>query len=137
RVDLQKRSLAPEQVEVLRRGRAVGDADVDVGGELEKTLGPGAGVIGPLPFMAVWQQQHERRLGSPLAARRDQELVDHHLRTIDEIAVLRFPDQDRKSTRLNSSHVAISYAVFCLKKKKNLGDRLQTCTPSDLRYITQ
>src|SRR5437870_13205005 len=27
--------------------------------------------------------------------------------------------QDRKSTRLNSSHVAISYAVFCLKKKKS------------------
>src|SRR3712207_6881386 len=27
-------------------------------------------------------------------------------------------DQDRKSTRLNSSHVNISYAVFCLKKKK-------------------
>src|SRR5699024_11614662 len=27
-------------------------------------------------------------------------------------------DQDRKSTRLNSSHVSISYAVFCLKKKK-------------------
>src|SRR5215510_2172008 len=28
------------------------------------------------------------------------------------------PEPDRKSTRLNSSHVAISYAVFCLKKKK-------------------
>src|SRR5690625_5797388 len=28
------------------------------------------------------------------------------------------PTGDRKSTRLNSSHVAISYAVFCLKKKK-------------------
>src|SRR3989442_12648337 len=28
------------------------------------------------------------------------------------------PKQDRKSTRLNSSHVRISYAVFCLKKKK-------------------
>src|SRR5437868_10727338 len=27
-------------------------------------------------------------------------------------------EQDRKSTRLNSSHVSISYAVFCLKKKK-------------------
>src|SRR5690625_6144704 len=27
---------------------------------------------------------------------------------------------DRKSTRLNSSHVAISYAVFCLKKKKRM-----------------
>src|SRR5690606_41001696 len=40
-------------------------------------------------------------------------LVDHH--------------QDRKSTRLNSSHVKISYAVFCLKKKKNkTKDREQT-----------
>src|SRR2546429_3686039 len=29
-------------------------------------------------------------------------------------------DQDRKSTRLNSSHGYISYAVFCLKKKKNV-----------------
>src|SRR5437899_5061759 len=29
-----------------------------------------------------------------------------------------FPCSDRKSTRLNSSHLGISYAVFCLKKKK-------------------
>src|SRR5437773_6215511 len=29
-----------------------------------------------------------------------------------------FPITDRKSTRLNSSHITISYAVFCLKKKK-------------------
>src|SRR5699024_12565075 len=34
------------------------------------------------------------------------------------LIVIRFPQrQDRKSTRLNSSHVSISYAVFCLKKK--------------------
>src|SRR5258707_10875493 len=33
---------------------------------------------------------------------------------LDDVAVL----QDRKSTRLNSSHANISYAVFCLKKKK-------------------
>src|SRR5690349_24051264 len=33
--------------------------------------------------------------------------------------VQRKRNQDRKSTRLNSSHVEISYAVFCLKKKKN------------------
>src|SRR5690625_2801200 len=32
--------------------------------------------------------------------------------------------RDRKSTRLNSSHVAISYAVFCLKKKKELSNVL-------------
>src|SRR5690625_528825 len=30
------------------------------------------------------------------------------------------PDGDRKSTRLNSSHVAISYAVFCMKRKREL-----------------
>src|SRR5207253_9492958 len=34
------------------------------------------------------------------------------------------PRIDRKSTRLNSSHVAISYAVFCLKKKKRKGTRI-------------
>src|SRR2546430_8065110 len=33
--------------------------------------------------------------------------------------------KDRKSTRLNSSHSQISYAVFCLKKKKNKLDTLQ------------
>src|SRR5437870_7407918 len=40
------------------------------------------------------------------------------LDTLVEAGVARSRSQDRKSTRLNSSHVAISYAVFCLKKKK-------------------
>src|SRR2546430_7340781 len=35
---------------------------------------------------------------------------------------------DRKSTRLNSSHSQISYAVFCLKKKKQYATRLVFCT---------
>src|SRR6266496_5722135 len=34
-----------------------------------------------------------------------------------------FVRQDRKSTRLNSSHVEISYAVFCLKKKKKINNK--------------
>src|SRR5438477_7157804 len=33
-----------------------------------------------------------------------------------------FNTRDRKSTRLNSSHMSISYAVFCLKKKKTTSD---------------
>src|SRR6266581_8209365 len=37
----------------------------------------------------------------------------------------RCPQTDRKSTRLNSSHPSISYAVFCLKKKKNTHTFLQ------------
>src|SRR2546430_5290426 len=36
-----------------------------------------------------------------------------------ELATQHVPRADRKSTRLNSSHSQISYAVFCLKKKKN------------------
>src|SRR5690625_7112274 len=40
-------------------------------------------------------------------------------------AAPRWSNEDRKSTRLNSSHVANSYAVFCLKKKKmNVRNRL-------------
>src|SRR2546426_6686963 len=38
------------------------------------------------------------------------------------------PLEDRKSTRLNSSHLVISYAVFCLKKKNMIGGRFSTVT---------
>src|SRR5689334_24809473 len=38
---------------------------------------------------------------------------------------------DRKSTRLNSSHSSISYAVFCLKKKKKHLNQLVVCYISD------
>src|SRR5690349_22691021 len=49
-------------------------------------------------------------VGGVVARHRDSRLVQtpRHPRLLD-----------RKSTRLNSSHVEISYAVFCLKKKKN------------------
>src|SRR5437588_9386364 len=40
-------------------------------------------------------------------------------------------ERDRKSTRLNSSHTVISYAVFCLKKKKRGDDRLAQRDASD------
>src|SRR5256885_13305752 len=51
---------------------------------------------------------------------------DHHRRQHDP------PDRDRKSTRLNSSHLVISYAVFCLKKKKTyeFNDRWSTLNTS-------
>src|SRR5690606_40252190 len=41
--------------------------------------------------------------------------MEEYLNTLEEAL-----SEDRKSTRLNSSHVKISYAVFCLKKKKKL-----------------
>src|SRR2546422_2719016 len=44
------------------------------------------------------------------------------LRVVARRSLLSWRERDRKSTRLNSSHGYISYAVFCLKKKKNKTD---------------
>src|SRR2546422_6127291 len=46
------------------------------------------------------------------------ELAHHRERLL--VVEVAAPDGDRKSTRLNSSHGYISYAVFCLKKKKKV-----------------
>src|SRR5699024_6141561 len=52
------------------------------------------------------------------------ELIDNVIHVVVEGISHRYRnDLDRKSTRLNSSHVSISYAVFCLKKKKLHRDR--------------
>src|SRR3712207_8736625 len=41
------------------------------------------------------------------------------MKSVERVECPMFSSADRKSTRLNSSHANISYAVFCLKKKKN------------------
>src|SRR2546422_4003262 len=72
-------------------------------------VGPGAiGQVPPDGKLAHRIERHDAHVDDPAARRRD------HV--------------DRKSTRLNSSHGYISYAVFCLKKKKKsttraLGDQ--------------
>src|SRR5439155_12953622 len=58
-----------------------------------------------------------QRYGEPAQRHRGAEQHEH-LGDLPEPAVIGAKRRDRKSTRLNSSHVAISYAVFCLKKKK-------------------
>src|SRR5256885_8394969 len=47
----------------------------------------------------------------------------------------RFRSGDRKSTRLNSSHLVISYAVFCLKKKKNNLSTIVHCKIKELLSV--
>src|SRR5258705_2011070 len=52
------------------------------------------------------------------------------------VLAVRLGSRDRKSTRLNSSHLGISYAVFCLKKKKRVDlPATNDCVQSDLRHI--
>src|SRR3712207_7944173 len=65
-------------------------------------------------------RQISRRLPLPDEQPAEQQETDHpHLDHDKEILVMRVTG-DRKSTRLNSSHANISYAVFCLKKKNNI-----------------
>src|SRR5436190_11972743 len=45
-------------------------------------------------------------------------VAHHHIGASPDFSVVGAYPEDRKSTRLNSSHTVISYAVFCLKKKK-------------------
>src|SRR5947199_6871217 len=92
------------------------------------------------PYTTLFRSQADILLDQqdpdPLPAKPHQqgcEFVDDHgsealTRLVDELAALlvRLGGEDRKSTRLNSSHLGISYAVFCLKKKKNIIKRKQT-----------
>src|SRR2546427_8859200 len=66
--------------------------------------------------VAMGRQEHARRQITQ-ALKRLQILRQVALRGADDDRC-HGRDQDRKSTRLNSSHSQISYAVFCLKKKK-------------------
>src|SRR5256885_13002571 len=66
-------------------------------------------------------QDHEAELKQAEAEPLEQEWHPHQIATVVHDGR---PDQDRKSTRLNSSHLVISYAVFCLKKKINKSSRL-------------
>src|SRR3712207_7874651 len=67
----------------------------------------------------VHLQQPERLAGAHVELRDDRPVRLAALDRDDVDQRRARHDQDRKSTRLNSSHANISYAVFCLKKKKN------------------
>src|SRR5688572_31581287 len=74
------------------------------------------------------RSRHDEHLGAaePGAVRQRDDAVRRMKVAAREL--VRVQDPDRKSTRLNSSHSQISYAVFCLKKKTNIR------IPRHLRY---
>src|SRR2546426_7280750 len=78
------------------------------------------------PYTTLFRSSiHHQGLGKPSIAP-DALAQGHHTRSVtgrvkrevDDEQATRKGIGDRKSTRLNSSHLVISYAVFCLKKKK-------------------
>src|SRR5690242_20854208 len=76
------------------------EVETDVGA---RTLAAAAGADGPVAALRAGSLAWIRLAGDPVV-------------------------QDRKSTRLNSSHMSISYAVFCLKKKKKKNKRNKNTT---------
>src|SRR3712207_8603501 len=73
----------------------------------------------PVAVLALFNASHYSRQirGAMLDVLRQDYLRTAHAKGLSERAVLLRHALDRKSTRLNSSHANISYAVFCLKKK--------------------
>src|SRR3712207_7475104 len=79
------------------------------------------------PYTTLFRSPYDRargeidRQGTFLRADKGQVARDDDIReavdVADRVQARRGPQQDRKSTRLNSSHANISYAVFCLKKQ--------------------
>src|SRR5260221_8111386 len=75
------------------------------------------------PYTTLFRSLNEEYYVSPDGAMMNSSLLDYRMPTsLDlpaiETVIVEVPAGDRKSTRLNSSHTVISYAVFCLKKKK-------------------
>src|SRR5690625_1686042 len=115
--------IGPESRVTLHFSLRLADVEPDGEGEvaeLENTFDdePAQLVIGDGSLLPGF----ERRLLGLKAGDRER----FHMLPVDGFGhprpdnVQRVPRRDRKSTRLNSSHVAISYAVFCLKKKKSV-----------------
>src|SRR2546430_12439258 len=71
-----------------------------------------------LPIFRALRQPDPRRVPADLGAARRVLGAVQHVHLAEDAT-----GGDRKSTRLNSSHSQISYAVFCLKKKKNKHSR--------------
>src|SRR2546426_5036148 len=91
------------------------------------------------PYTTLFRSGHDghieighrlEQLSRQVAAGADRRRSDVELAGL----ALRERDQDRKSTRLNSSHLVISYAVFCLKKKTNESTRLVTSITPRSQY---
>src|SRR5256885_10500127 len=79
------------------------------------------------PYTTLFRSLRRRALGDDVAVVDDPDAVGEDVGLLEVLRgqedghafLLRQPPEDRKSTRLNSSHLVISYAVFCLKKKNN------------------
>src|SRR2546430_11179019 len=88
--------------------------------------------------LARFDHRHWMTTDQPLWFIAEYLFTIHHYRLITPAMVrnLHRLDKDRKSTRLNSSHSQISYAVFCLKKKQTPNQAPSACRTCPCRSPT-
>src|SRR5262245_63756746 len=79
------------------------------------------------PYTTLFRSSNRNVLAAVLEAALAAIYLEHGFEYVEPAIVAAF-DRDRKSTRLNSSHLGISYAVFCLKKKKKKEQQYNTAT---------
>src|SRR5690554_7468081 len=93
-------SMPVQKVEVTENGRFITEESVQAAVDIQKSKGVKAFVVVANMMTTMFGSVDEPEYYSTVLEREE---LDYFI--------------DRKSTRLNSSHVRISYAVFCLKKK--------------------
>src|SRR5436309_9014324 len=69
------------------------------------------------PYTTLFRSRPESAIGRNTVAALQSGMIFGYVGLVEGIIARMKQELDRKSTRLNSSHVKISYAVFCLKKK--------------------
>src|ERR1700693_1291786 len=83
--------LTAQQMEILRGVRRLTDLEIVASRELQKAFDAGTGVLRSLTFIAVRQKQDQSGKQSPFVIAGADELIDHRLRNVYEVAQLRFP----------------------------------------------
>src|SRR3712207_7996816 len=74
--------------------------------------------------LPIYEPEHQREQQCPDVGAVDVGIGHHHDLVVPQLRQVEVLVEDRKSTRLNSSHANISYAVFCLKKKRDSSSSL-------------
>ena len=99
-------------MEVIRRAGDVADLDIVVCAQLQEAFETRGAVFRSLAFIAVRQQHHEAVGAQPLDLAAGDELIDHDLRAIGEIAELRFPHRQGLGVRHGEAVFEAEHAIF-------------------------
>ena len=104
--------LPAQHMEHLRRGGGHADLHVVFSAKLQESLEPRGRVLRSLPFVAVRQEKRHAAETPPLRIARTDELVDHDLRAVREVAELAFPDNERRRVRCRVAVLEAEYRLL-------------------------